>query len=133
MKFPQLFTKIPTHKRFGYSPRHYDPLEDEIKEREQRLKNEFEKEHQLKKETEAINEGEEEGHRQRISGSFRAAKKTAPVQSDPSASMMRLALMLVMVIGFIGYLQFGSVALYGVALVVVPAYLYLKFRKLKRG
>jgi len=132
MKFPQIFTKIPAHKRFGYSPRHYDPLEDEMKEREQRLKVEFEKESQLKKEAETTSESEE-GYRTRMSGSFRSAKKSAPVQSDPSASMMRLALMLVMVIGFIGYLQFGNVALYGVAIVVVPAYLYLKFRKLKRG
>ena len=132
MKFPQLFTRIPGHKRFGYSPRHYDPLEDEIKEREQRLKEEFEKESKLKNEAEAVSENEEEGYRTRMAGSFRTAKKSAPVQSDPSASMMRLALMLVMVIGFIAYLQFGNVALYGVALVIAPAYLYLKFRKLKR-
>jgi len=131
MKFIQLFNKIPNHKRFGYTPRHYDPLEDEMKERELRLSQELGKENKIEKED--ANESDADGHRKRIAGSFRAAKKTVPVQADPSASMMRLALMLVMVAGFISYLQFGNVALYGVALIVVPVYLYLKFRKLKRG
>ncbi len=131
MKFPQLFTKTPNYKRFGYTPRHYDPLEDEMKERESRLQEEVEREGNLNKEAEGDSEGEEDGYRTRMAGSFRTAKKSAPVQADPSASMMRLALMLVMVGGFIGYLQFGNVALYGVALIVVPAYLYLKFRKTK--
>lgn len=132
MKFTQLFTKIPSHKRFGYTPRHYDPLEEEMKERELRLSQELDKENKIKKTDEPLNESDEEGYRKRIAGSFRAAKKTAPVQADPSASMMRLALMLVMVGGFIGYLQFGNVALYTVALIVAPAYLYMKFRKIKR-
>jgi hypothetical protein len=132
MKFIQLFNKIPNHKRFGYTPRHYDPLEEEMKERELRLSQELGKEKKIKKEEETISESDEEGYRKRIAGSFRAAKKTVPVQADPSASMMRLALMLVMVAGFISYLQFGNVALYAVALIVIPVYLYLKFRKIKR-
>ena len=102
-----------------------------MKERELRLNKEFEMEYKLKEDIENINESAEEGYRKRIAGSFRAAKKTVPVQSDPSASMMRLALMLIMVAGFIGYLQYGNIALYSVAFIVVPAFLYLKFRKMK--
>jgi len=132
MKIIQLFNKIPNHKRFGYTPRHYNPLEEEMKERELRINQELGKENKTEKEEEVISGSDEEGSRKRISGSFRAAKKTVPVQSDPSASMMRLALMLVMVAGFISYLQFGNVALYAVALIVVPVYLYLKFRKIRR-
>ncbi len=130
MKFTQLFTKIPNYKRFGYVPRHYDPLEEEIKERELRITEQFEKEKNLKDASE-LNRVED-GHRQRISGSFRTAKKTAPIQADPSAALMRLALMLVMVVGFICYLQFGNIALYGVALIIIPVYLFIKFRKIRR-
>ncbi|HOX83246.1 MAG TPA: hypothetical protein PLJ60_02110 [Chryseolinea sp.] len=130
MKFGQLFTKIPNYKRFGYTPRHYHPMDEELKERELRITEEFEKEKKLKENAE-LNQVEE-GHRHRISGSFRVAKKTVPVQADPSAALVRLALMLVMVVGFICYLQFGNIALYGVALVIIPVYLIIKFRKIRR-
>jgi hypothetical protein len=41
MKLPTLFTKTPNYKRFAYTPRHYDPLEEERKEREERIRREL--------------------------------------------------------------------------------------------
>ena len=41
MKFLQIFTKIPNYKKFGYTPRHYDPKEEERKERELRIQKEL--------------------------------------------------------------------------------------------
>lgn len=129
MKFPTLFTKIPSHKRFAYTPRHYDPAEEERKEREARIRAEL----SLDKDKKEENSSDDvHGYRTRIVGSFRTAKKTVTVQRDPSASMLRLIVLLLLAVGLIAYIEYGRVALYGLAFVVVPFYLYLKFRKFRR-
>jgi uncharacterized membrane protein len=128
MKFLQIFNKTPNHKKFSFTPRFYDPQEEERTEREARIRKELEEE---KVDTEKI--AEEYGYRQRIAGSFRTSKKTANVQSDPSSTMLRLIILLILTVGLIAFLQFGKMALYGVAIVFIPLYLYLKFRKFKRG
>jgi|SRR5688572_6834238 len=127
MKLPQLFTKTPNYKRFGYTPRHYDPMEEERKEREERIRKELSAEDAEKQKDEDLS-----AYRSRIAGSFRTAKKTATVQRDPSASMMRLVILMILAVGLIAYIEYGTVALYGVAAVFVPFYLYLKFRKFRR-
>ena len=127
MKFTQLFTKIPNYKRFAYTPRHYDPVEELIKEREEKIRKELDLEQKKKMEEEITH-----AYRSRIVGSFRTAKKTATVQRDPSANMLRLVILLVITLGLIAYIQYGPVAIYGVAFVIIPVYLYLKFRKFRR-
>jgi Flp pilus assembly protein TadB len=127
MKIPSLFTKTPNYKRFAYTPRHYDPLEEERKEREERIRQELSMESDKKADDNSIH-----GYRSRIAGSFRSAKKTATVQKDPSANMLRLAILLVLAVGLIAFIQYGTIALYGVALIIVPFYFYLKFRKFRR-
>ena len=128
MKFIQLFTKIPNYKRFGYMPRHYDPKEEERKERELRIQQELLSE----QEKEKREEDEKYAYRTRIAGSFKTAKKTVSPQSDPSSSMLRLIITLIITVGLIAFLQFGKIALIGVALVIIPFYLYLKFRNFRR-
>jgi hypothetical protein len=127
MKFSQLFTKIPNYKRFGYKPRHYDPVEEMLKEREEKIRQELNLEQKRNMEEEAAH-----AYRSRIAGSFRTAKKTATVQRDPSSNMLRLVMLLVITVGLIAYIQYGPVALYGVAFFIIPVYLYLKFRKFRR-
>jgi Flp pilus assembly protein TadB len=127
MKLPTLFNKTPNYKKFAYTPRHYDPLEEERKEREERIRKEISAEQAKSHEEENLH-----GYRSRIAGSFRTAKKTATVQKDPSATMLRLVVLLVLTLGLIAFIEYGKVALYGVALVFIPFYLYLKFRKFRR-
>jgi hypothetical protein len=128
MKLPQLFTKTPNYKRFAYTPRHYDPVEEERKEREARIRQEL----NVEKQQSPAEDESVYGYRSRIVGSFRTAKKTATPQRDPSATMIRLVILMVLTIGLIAFIEYGKVALYGVALVFVPFYLYLKFRKFRR-
>lgn len=128
MKFIQLFTKIPNYKKFGYMPRHYDPREEERKEREHRIRTELQKDEDKVKMEDII----AQDYRSRISGSFRTAKKTVSPQADPSSSMVRLIITMIITVGLIGFLQYGRIALVGVALVIIPFYLYLKFRKFRR-
>lgn len=131
MKIPHFFSKTPTHKKFAYTPRFYNAAEEERLERESRIRQELEAEGKLAGENASrvgVDEAEIPAYRTRINGSFRMAKKTVNVQSDPSASMLRLMILMVLVIGLIAYLQFGPVALYALAFVFIPFYLYLKFR-----
>ena len=117
MKLPTLFNKIPKYKRFGYTPRHYDPLEEERKERESRIQREL----SLGEENEITND-----YRTRISGSFRASRKSNVKSFDPSANLIRLIILTFLVVWIIGYLHYGSVAFYAL-LLFVPFYLWLKF------
>ena len=128
MKFIQLFTKIPNYKKFGYTPRHYDPKEEERKERELRIQRELRSEEERK----LLEEEEAHGYRSRIHGSFRTAKKTVTPQADPSSTMIRLIITLIITLGLLAFIQWGRIALLGVAFVSIPLYLYLKFRKFRR-
>ena len=128
MKFLQLFNKIPNYKRFGYTPRHYDPKEEERKERELRIKKELMSEEEKKN----LNEDDALGYRKRIAGSFKTAKKTVAPQADPSSTMIRLVILMIITFGLFAFLEYGKIALIGVALVFIPFYLYLKFRKFRR-
>lgn len=129
MKLPTLFNKTPKYKRFEYSPRHYDPVEEERKEREERIRRELSlgKENKDEKAEDDIH-----GYRTRISGSFRTAKKTVNVQRDPSANMVRLFILMLLTVGVLAYIQYGQIALYGVAIIFIPFYFFLKFRKFRR-
>ena len=128
MKFLQLFNKVPNYKRFGYTPRHYDPKEEERKERELRIKRELMSEEEQRK----LEEDDAFGYRNRIAGSFKTAKKTVTPQSDPSSTMLRLIILMIITVGLFAFLEFGRIALVGVALVFIPFYLYLKYRKFRR-
>jgi hypothetical protein len=119
MKLPTLFTKTPNYKRFSYAPRFYDAQEEERKEREERIRKELALQG---KDTEVA------PYRSRIAGSFKTAKKTAGRMGNPNASLLRIIILTFLSIWLIAYLQFGSVAIYGL-LLFVPFYLFLKFRK----
>lgn len=126
MKFSGLFTKTPAHKRFNFIPRHYDPREEEMKERQERIRKEVEA--GLRKETEE----DLLQHQSRIKGSFQAARKRSVQKNEPSAAVLRTVITLFIVLQLWAYLQFGNVALYGL-LLVIPFYLFLKLRSFKRS
>ncbi|MEQ8424327.1 MAG: hypothetical protein RIA63_06425 [Cyclobacteriaceae bacterium] len=119
MKFLSLFTKTPSHQRFNYTPRYYDPVKEEMKEREARIRRELKIE-------------QEQGpgdYRSRISGSFHAARKRSKQSSQSlGENLLRFGIILFLVLFVIAYIQWGEVAFYGFAL-FIPFYLYLKFKK----
>jgi hypothetical protein len=99
-------------------------MEEERKLREERIRAELGM---------SAKEGDEQvaeaaGYRQRIAGSFRGAKKTSTAQADPSASLLRLVVLTFLVIWLMAFIHYGSDSLYAL-LLIVPFYLYLKFRK----
>jgi hypothetical protein len=122
MKFLSVFTKAPKHQRFNYTPRFYDPVKEELEQRESRIKLEIAREKGT-----AIPE-DLKGHRGRISGAFHAARKRSnPVSAGTNATMLRLGILLFIAIFLVAFLEFGKPVLYSLIL-VVPFYLYLKFK-----
>lgn len=119
MKFLSLFTKTPTPQRFNYTPRYYDPLKEEMKEREERIRRELK-----------LKEDEGPGdYRSRISGSFHSARRRSKQSGETlQANLLRFGIILFLVLFIIAYIQWGQVAFYGFAL-FIPFYLYLKFKK----
>lgn len=117
MKLPTLFTKIPRYKRFDYAPRHFDPQEEERKARDEQIRKGLR--------TDGENEISSE-YRARIAGSFKASRKHQAKSFDPSTNLIRLIILTFLVVWIIAYLQFGSIAFYGL-LLFIPFYLWLKF------
>lgn len=119
MKFLSLFTKAPQHQRFQYTPRFYDPQKEEMQERESRIRAEIERE---KGKTEDLGQ-----HRSRIAGSFHAARRRSKTNSEPSAVMIRLGVLLFLAFFIMAFLQWGKPVLYSLFL-FIPFYFYLKFK-----
>jgi hypothetical protein len=120
MKFLSLFTKAPTHQRFNYTPRYYDPVKEELEERESRIKTEL-----------ARNRGEvidENSYRSRIAGSFQAARKRGSSKpTGGNSTMLRLVIILFMVVFIIAFLEWGRPVLYSL-FALVPLYFYTRFK-----
>jgi len=121
MKFLSVFTKAPSHQRFKYSPRFYDPLKEEMEEREKRIKQELEREQGITPSDNAA------GYRSRIAGSFKEARKRSSPEDSLKSSLIRFGILLFLTIFLIAFLEFGRPALY-LLLLFVPFYLYLKFK-----
>ena len=134
MKFLQIFNKTPNHKKFNFTTRFYDPQEEERQEREKRILQELEERPKgsLALENPDTADDETFAHRKRIVGSFRTAKKTVTVQKDPSTSLLRLVIFTILTVGLIAYLQYGKEVLYIIMLLVVPLYLYWRFKSIPK-
>lgn len=124
MKIISLFTKAPQHQRFTYKPRYYNPQQDEMREREERIRKELERERGL---------SESDGnYKSRIAGSFQAARKRSKPAAETNAVLLRFGVLLFISLLLIAVFQWGKVALYG-GLAIVPFYLYMKFKDFRKG
>ena len=114
MKIISLFTKAPQHQRFSYKPRYYNPQQDEMREREERIRKELERERGV---------SESDGnYKTRIAGSFQAARKRSKPATETNAVLLRFGVMLFITLLLIAVFQWGKGALYG-GLAIVPFYL----------
>lgn len=124
MKIPGLFTKAAKHHRFEYKPRYYDPKKEEHDAREERVRQEL-----------ANEKGDtpEEGgtpydYRVRMKGAFQAARRKPQTSDGPNVAILRTGIILLIVLLFIGYLQWGGKVVY-VLFFVFPIWIYLRFFK----
>lgn len=96
MKFPSVF-KIPRHQRFHIEPRYYDPVKEEVEDRERRIIAEIKSQ---KKDGTYVPGS-------RISGAFRGNA----AQKDESG-LLRFVIATLLFGGAVGYLYFGLIAVY---------------------
>lgn len=113
MKVPSLI-RLPKYKSFDYTPRHYDPVKEEIKERTERIKHE-------------IQEGAAEDFNSTIAGSFRRKSENSLTGVNYSSSLLQLIIAVVLLGTFVGYLFYGNQIFY-VLMLGVPVYLYFRLK-----
>lgn len=113
MKIPSLF-RTPRYQRFKIEPRYYDPVKEEMEQREAAIKQELSSD----------NESDIEGRKSRIVGGFRRNSS-----SKGSATFMQLIIMVMLSFLIFGYIYLGNIALYVFAL-VASLLLYLKMRRI---
>lgn len=110
------FFKIPSNQKFNYDPRYYDPIREELAERESRIKSELK--------AEAI---ERERIASRLRGSFRSSF-TYESQTNKNAGLLRIIIISLLTGGIWAYWEFGSQATYFL-LILLPVYFFLKRAK----
>jgi len=122
MKIVSLFTKAPAYKRFNYEPRFYNQRAEEMKEREDRIRQEL-----ARADGKSITEDTD--YRSRLTGAFQHARKRSQGSSaSMNSSLIRLGVLLFLTLIIMAFMTWGTVALYSLFL-IIPAYGYLKFRK----
>lgn len=113
MKIPSLF-RTPRYQRFRIEPRYYDPVKEEMEEREAAIRQEMM----------ANSESDLNARKSRLSGGFKRARS-----SSGSATFMQLIIMVMLSFLIFGYLYLGNIAVYVFAL-VGSLLLYLKMRRI---
>lgn len=113
MKIPSLFRK-PNYQRFRIEPRYYDPIKEEMEQRESAMRQELSSDDEVST-----------GNRSsRISGGFRRQSG-----NSGSATFMQLVIMVMLAFLIFGYIYLGNLALYVFAL-IASLLLYLKMRRI---
>jgi len=110
MKLLPIF-KVAKNKKFNFTPRYYDPIKEEIKERTEAIRRQL--------------EGgiDTETFRSNKSGAFSQRSRR-----HSSANVLQFSFIIVFVTVVIAYLYFGPVALYSF-LILLPLYVLIKLRK----
>lgn len=129
MKFPSIF-RVNQPRRFQISPRHYDPVKEEISDRTERIRRELEEQGVLTPE-----KGQGKKLSSRYGSSIRGAfTQGSPIKKQPSsifqsAGLLRLIIFFFLIGGFGGYLYIGpEVFYYGLYLAVGVALLVGLFK-----
>ena len=111
MKIPSL-TRLPNHRRFSFEPRYYDPIKEDIEERTSRIEQE-------------IRQLDTESSSRRIS--FEGAFTRRATQAR-NASVLQLAIVVLLFILIFGYIYYGNAILY-IGLLAIPIYIFFRLRR----
>ena len=110
MKFPSLF-RTPTHKRFHFEPRYYDPVKEEIARRTARIERE-------------MSQDQTNNYRTNISNAF--ARKH---RQSNKTGLIQFSLIALLFCGIFGWLFYGDIVLY-VILGIMGLYMIYRLRAL---
>ncbi len=109
MKLPSLL-RLPKNKRFNYVPRYYDPVKDEIEEKESKFRRE-------------LSEGDRRERRLTISEIYRRRTKV-----ERKGDLRQIIFILTFTVIIFGYLYIGNYVFYFL-LLLIPAYIWARFRR----
>ncbi|MGK7389541.1 MAG: hypothetical protein ACNS60_04295 [Candidatus Cyclobacteriaceae bacterium M2_1C_046] len=116
------FYRSPKYQKFHLEPRYYDPVKEEMQEREEQIRR------RMAMGNASLNDNpdasEDENFHSSIQGSF-TRRRSAP---GSSASIMQLIIMLLLAGLIFGYIFIGEMALYVVVLISCVL-LYLKMKR----
>ena len=116
-KIPSLF-RVAKNKRFNYEPWYYDPVKEEIRERENRIKREMQ-----------LDKGEiPEGYIEHASNNIRGAFRRGSTAKRDKAGMIRAFIFLILVGGLVSFWYLGKDSVY-LLLVFIPIYFLVKKSK----
>src|SRR5690606_16462596 len=105
MKLPTI-VKLGKYHRFNLTPRHFDPIKEEIEQRTEAIKRELEEEGVLSP-GQDFNPGYHSDQRSSIRGSFRARSKVKSSSLLDNSGLLRLFIFIVLLGGLGGYLYLG--------------------------
>lgn len=130
MKLPSI-VKLGKYHRFSITPRHYDPIKEEIEQRTQAIRKELEEEGLITKEQD-FNPGYSSGHRSSIRGSFRSRSKIKKSSLFDNSGLLRLFIFVVLLGGLGGYLYLGNEVLYYLLYLAMGGGMWIVLKRLKR-
>ena len=111
-KIPSFFN-TPKNRRFNLEPRYYDPVKEELSERESRIRHEM-----------GLNNQEEQYKGPSIRGSFKKASAHKPA----SVVIIRLLVVVALTGTIVAYLNFGAK---GLSFLMLPIIIYMALRRTK--
>jgi len=112
MKIPTL-TRLPSHRKFNFEPRYYDPIKEDVEERTSRIKQE------LRQRTSIATD-----YTSGIHGSF--ARRAS---YNKSSNILQGIIMITLFALIFGYLYFGN-DIFHVLWLVFPIYVYFRFKQI---
>lgn len=131
MKLPTI-VKLGKYHRFNLTPRHYDPIKEEIEQRTEAIRRELEEEGVLSP-GQDFNPGYHSGHRSSIRGSFRARSKVKSSSLLDNSGLLRLFIFVVLLGGLGGYLYLGNEVLYYLLYLTIGIGMWIMLTRLKRN
>jgi hypothetical protein len=130
MKLPTI-VKLGKYHRFSLTPRHYDPIKEEIEQRTEAIRRELEEEGVLTP-GENFNPGYYSGSRSSIRGSFRAKSKVKSSSLLDNSGLLRLFIFVVLLGALGGYLYLGNEVLYYLLYLTMGGGMWIILKRLKR-
>jgi len=128
MKLPSI-VRIANPKRFSVTPRHYDPIKDEIEQRTSAIKKELEEEGILSPENGSTVLST--GYQSSIKGAFRKKTRAKSSSLFESSGLLRLLIFVVLLGGLGGYLYLGNGVLYYLAYLCMGIGMLILLKRLK--
>lgn len=130
MKLPSL-VKIARPHRFNITPRHYDPIKEEIEQRTLAIKRQLEEEGVIRSDRDP-GEALPSGYGSSIRGAFKPRISKGSSLLFEKTGLLRLFIFALIVGGLGGYLYLGSAIVYYLFYLMIGVGVFIGLRRLKR-